>query len=290
MTRRARRLGLVTCAAAPDPTGDDLLLAPPLRELGWEVHGAPWDAAETDWSSFDCCIFRSCWNYSFRLPEFLSWLYEMETLAVQFWNPVQTVRWNLRKSYLRELEAAGLPVVPTVYVAQRERVDLEDLVRAREWREFVVKPDVGLGGYQIERVRQERAREVQGLIEGMLTTAGLLVQPYLPEVESRGELSLIFFGHEYSHAVLKTPPPGEFRVQLHHGGTAERYEADAEAVSLAREVIAACGEPPLYARVDVIPDAQRLLVVEVELIDPVLYLALDRAAPRRFARAFAALG
>lgn len=286
--KQRRRIGFVTCSVAPDITDDDRLLMPALEDLGYEVVAAAWDSPDTDWMRLDCCVFRSCWNFPFQLRAFQGWLLAMGGRGPHFFNPLSLVRWNLSKGYLCDLAERGLPIVPTHRIEQdlRSRQTLRQILEGRGWSEAVIKPDVGIGGFETWRVTLEEADGREQAISRMLETSGVLIQPYVPEIESQGEWSFVFFGNAFSHAVVKTPAPNEFRVHAHHGGSTRLAVPPAEWICVAQEALLSLGDTPLYSRIDAVPSGDGLLILEVELIEPILYLSFATEAPRRFAEAF----
>ncbi|HEV7783952.1 MAG TPA: hypothetical protein VGQ28_01380, partial [Thermoanaerobaculia bacterium] len=213
------RIAFVTSAAWAGLTADDRLAVTELTRRGAEVQPALWDDPAVDWSSFDRVVLRSCWDYHLRLPEFLDWLDRMEQSAVPLWNPPPLVRVNADKAYLEPLAAAGAPVVPTLRVEKGEPANLAAILAERGWSEAVVKPAVSASAFRTRRLRQEEAGSAQEDFAGMLAGSAVLVQPFVPEIQTRGEWSFLFFAGEFSHAVLKRPRDGDFRVQHELGGS-----------------------------------------------------------------------
>nr|WP_240901983.1 hypothetical protein [Wenzhouxiangella sp. XN24] len=193
--------------------------------------------------------------------------------------------WNYDKRYLQDLEAAGVPLVPTIFIQRGEKADIAALARARGWDEIVVKPTISGGAYRTHRFRVDDAASYQQEIDETLAGRGVLVQPFLPEILSGGELSLLFFDGVFSHAVCKRPKPGDYRVQFQFGGTTERVEVEPALVAQARACVLAAPSRPVYARVDGVVKDGRFLLMELEVFEPLMFLGHDAAAPGRFARA-----
>jgi hypothetical protein len=267
----------------PDPDQETLLGA--LREAGlaaamlaWDDPGAPRPGA------FDLCVLRSCWNY-FRAPEaFLAWCAEADRTS-RLLNPLSVVRWNLHKRYLLELEAAGVPVVPTVFLERGAPADLPALLGERGWDDVVVKPAVSAASFRTRRFRPGEAAAGQELLAALLTERDALVQPYLPSAELSGERALVWIDGELGHAVRKSP-----RL----AGDDERVSAAVAIAPAEREVAeramaagrARVGLPFLYGRVDLLSDeAGTLRVSELELIEPSLFLVQSPPALERLVRA-----
>jgi glutathione synthase/RimK-type ligase-like ATP-grasp enzyme len=284
---RTSRVALVTCAELPmlwpteeppelDP--DSEVLLPALRELGVDAVSVPWTEPGVDWSGFDRAVIRSTWDYHERPEEFARWV-RAAGEATDLRNPARTILWNLDKRYLQELEAHGVPVVPTIWLEPGESGSLPAALEERGWRDVVVKPSVDLGAFQLRRTDADDAEPVAAALDGVV-----MVQPFLPDLERSGELSLVFLGGSFSHAIVKRPSEGDFRVQPQYGGTASPCEPPAEAVEAAHRALSAAPDLPLYARVDLVRDlAGRFCVIELELIEPFLFLpqvpeTIERAA------------
>lgn len=272
-----------------DPTGfviDDDLAYAPLRDLGWRIDAVPWDQLRGDWRAYDAVVIRSTWDYASSPDQFLATLSRIEEANVPLFNDLETVRWNLDKTYLRDLESRGVPIVPTTWRDGLERGELAALFAELGTEEMVVKPVVGAGAtgaFRLDRRRltSKRASEVEAYFAGR----PLMVQPFLPVVVSEGEYSLFYFRGELSHAILKTPLPRDFRVQEEHGGEIKPVAADRDLCDAAERALEALDHPLLYARVDLVRAPGAFWLMELELIEPSLYLRMDAEAPTRFAHA-----
>ena len=284
------KIAFVTHAGLLGLSADDLLAVEELRRHGAEVEPAVWDDPGVRWSAYQRVVIRSCWDYHLRPEAFLGWLDEMERRRTPLWNPASVVRGNVDKAYLADLAAAGLPVVPTVRLEKGEAADLAGLLDERGWTEAVIKPSVSASAFRTLRIGRGEAVAAQEKLTGLLASSGALVQPFLPEVQTGGEWSLIFLGGEYSHAVLKKPKAGDFRVQQELGGSADSAVPSSELVEQARRVLETIREPWLYARVDGVEIGGAFTLMELELIEPSLFLVADERAPARFAEAILGAG
>jgi len=233
-------------------------------------------------------VIRSCWDYHTRLEEFTRWLDRVTALGLPIWNPPALLRWNADKVYLRDLAGRGIPIVPTRWVSRGERVSLDQVLRDAGWEDAVVKPAVSAAAFETWRVHRVDTPRSAERFATLLATRDLLVQAFVPAIERDGEWSFCFFGGSYSHAVIKRPRAGEFRVQESHGGTARRGDPTPELIAQARAVIAALPQPSVYARVDACVVEGELRLMELEALEPSLFLDLDPEAPGRFAAAIAA--
>lgn len=279
------RIAFATHSGLPGLSDDDRLAVAELGRLGARVEAAVWDDPGVRWDRYDRVVIRSCWDYHLHPEAFLDWLGRLERDGVSLWNPAPVVRANVDKGYLVDLAAAGVPAVPTVRLEPGETADLPGLLAERSWDEAVVKPSVSASAFRTRRVRREDAAAAQAELEELLEVSGVLVQRFLPEIQTRGEWSFIFLGGEYSHAVLKRPKTGDFRVQEELGGSSVLERPAPMLVEQARAVAATIPSPWLYARVDGVEIEGVFTLMELELIEPLLFLGWDPKAPARFAEA-----
>lgn len=268
-------------------TGDDLLTIEPLNARGVHVVPAVWTDPQVRWQDFDLVVIRSVWDYHQHVDAFRSWLVSLEQCRARVCNPVATLRSNIDKSYLQDLQRAGFAVIPTEYALGSERRELSQIMRDRGWPLAVVKPTISSSAHGTFRTSLETASSDQPAFERLLNGGAAMIQPFVPQIVELGEWSLIFFNGEFSHAVLKRPAQGDYRVQAEHGGSSLLSVPPATFIERARAVIHREGEPLLYARVDGVAIDGEFTLIEVELNEPLLFLASDSAAPARFAAAIA---
>ena len=273
-----------------DPVGfviDDDHAVRPLEQLGWSVHSVPWDHAPADWSEFDAVVLRSTWDYQHRPDRFLSVVADIEDSGVPLFNSGDLVRWNVRKTYLQELAASGIPIVPTLFLDRFVIEGLDGLFARLGSDEIVLKPLISASADGTFRLRTGTWRQEEGALTAELTGRAVLAQPFVRAIPEGGEVSLFYFDGMFSHAVRKTPAPGDFRVQEEHGAEIATIIPTLDILQAGARAMDAVPEVPLYARVDLVPanDAEGHWLMELELIEPALYLRMDREAPRRFAEA-----
>lgn len=291
-TEPAPRIALVTYAEEPILQPDDEPLAASLRCAGVRVDAAAWNDPACDWEAFDALVLRSTWDY-FRVPhEFRAWLAAREAARTRVLNPPSAVRWNLDKRYLRALEARGVPVVSTRWVEPGDAATLAATLDAAGWDAAVVKPAVSASAWNTWRTRRATAPDDEARFAALVARGPVMVQPYLADIERDGEWSLLFFGGEYSHAVRKRPRAGDFRVQKEFGGTATAgappEAARAAAARALAESAALAGmtvRDLAYARVDGCMVDGRWMLMELELVEPTLFLTHDARAADRCAAA-----
>ena len=282
-----KRIALATSAAYKDLTTDDQALVHPLTLRDFAPERAIWSDPQFPWSSIDAVILRSCWDYHLRLAEFLQWLAHLEQLRVRVWNPPALLRWNSDKIYLRDLEGKGISVIPTIW--PNSTVPLDEALHSIGWDKAVVKPRVSATAHKTCLTSADNTTTAQHTLEELIAGPGALVQKFMPEIQAQGEWSLIFFAGRFSHAVVKTPKSGDFRVQHDFGGLERGAEPPAHVLEDATNVVRAVGKASLYARVDGVESAGRLHLMELELIEPALFLKSTPLAADRFADAIASV-
>lgn len=280
----AKPIAFATDAEWPQLTPSDQLAQAALHELGVKVESIIWDRA-VDWAQYRAVIIRSTWDYHVRAAEFSAWLDALQAAEVPVWNPIPVMRWNMHKRYLAELEAEGVRIVPSLWLAQGQPQPYA-AVQQRGWAQAALKPLVSADSYHtyvIENETQWAAHQTQ-----VLSLGDGVVQEFMPEVQTVGEYSLLFFGEEYSHTVLKTPKSGDFRTQMGYGASTQAVEASPELIGQAASVLQAVsrlvGRPLAYARVDGILRDGLFYLMELELIEPNLFLDYNLGAARHFAR------
>ncbi|MFE5673353.1 RimK family alpha-L-glutamate ligase [Agromyces sp. NPDC056523] len=260
---------------------DDRRLIEGLARRGVEAESVPW-SAQVDWSTFDLAVLRSTWDYVDRLPEFLAALEAIEGRGCRVRNPVAAVRWNSDKGYLEDLARWGVSVVPLIRARPDDPGPALRAVAAIGWDELVVKPVVGVGAADVTRLPASH------LERHLASAAGpVFVQPFAPSVIDEGEYSYAVIGGEVSHVVRKRPATGDFRAHGIYGATVEAHAPAAADLAAVHDLYAQLPWELDYARIDVVRYHGRLAVLELELIEPILYLSLAPGAEDRLARAVA---
>lgn len=212
-----KQIGFITSEDDPSLISDDRLVIAPLKKLGYIVEPVVWDSPMK--KSFDALIFRSCWNYHKKHSKFLKFLLELKDLNMPILNSIEVIEWNLNKKHILELEAKIL-IPKTKFFKSASRINIQTLKDiAQEWNvdKIVVKPAVSLNGHDTFLLGLD-AHAVK-VISGLLITRDVLVQEFIPEITSSGEISLVYFNKKLSHAIRKIPAKNEFRVHREYGGT-----------------------------------------------------------------------
>ena len=263
---------------------DDVYLVAVLELLGIEPTVCVWNDPEVDWTAFDAVLIRTIWDYFEHYGAFLAWTHTLDRLGVTVINDTHLLRWNSDKRYLLELERDGVPIIPT-RVAQG--VFLQAALSQMIDRDVVIKPTVSGGAWHTVRGKAGQA-DFEQAIAKLPPQLDYLVQPFVPEIASDGEWSLLYFGGTYSHAVLKRPSEGDYRVQEQHGGSMAQAIPDESIVQAGSRILAAVAalghQAPIYARVDGVVVNGQFLMMELEVIEPSLFLAERPDAAERFAR------
>jgi glutathione synthase/RimK-type ligase-like ATP-grasp enzyme len=273
------RIALATSSEFPGLYSDDDPLLAALAALGANAEPVVWDDPQADWAAYALTVIRSTWDYHQRRPEYVAWARSVPRLC----NPAHVVEWNTDKTYLRDLVAAGVPVVPTAWVSGGS---LSDVLDEHRWTDVVVKPTVSAGARNTLHVTAGRLDEGQALLDTITADGTAMVQPYLASVEAYGERSLLFCEGALTHAVRRNPAlsmEGEERYD------ARLVEGTDEEVTLAHAVLDAVGETLLYARVDVVrDDSDQPVLIELEVTEPQLFLRFSSEAAETLAAAVVA--
>ena len=282
-----KRILVATCEEVPDLKADDRAILPLLKRHGIHAVPAVWSDASVDWASADAVLIRSCWDYHLRHAEFLSWIGRLERAQVRVWNSPGLLRWNSDKRYLRDLEARQVAIVRTLWGDTDPHASLKHSMTAAGWAKAVVKPCISASAHRTIVVWTHTADAAQCEYDELRNGPGVMVQEFMEQVATHGEWSLMFLNGQFSHAVLKLPKPGDFRVQSEYGGSIEAAVPPGFVLRDAEAVVSALEERPLYARVDGVESDGQFLLMELELIEPMLFLDEPTAAGERFAAAIA---
>jgi glutathione synthase/RimK-type ligase-like ATP-grasp enzyme len=275
-------VALATTSELIDLDPDDAPLLEALSREGLSFAAVAWDDPRFDWSQARLCLIRSTWDYHLRLSEFFSWAVKVSE-RTRLWNPLATIRWNSRKTYLRELSRLGIPVVDTVWLAPGDPADLASIMAGRGWSDSVVKPVVSAGAHRTLHVRRENFEGGQQHLSELLGSGEVMVQPYLESIDDYGERSVIWIDGQVSHGVRKRPILKRSGPDWAEADPADLAPAESE---LAARAIEAAAVTALYARVDLVRDARGVpRVLELELIEPTLFFSHCSAAASRLARA-----
>ena len=279
----------VSCEAPPDADHDEELGLAALARAGLSVEKVAWDDPSSSPARYHTCILRSCWNYFEDPAAFAEWLRGAAASSILL-NGLDVALWNLHKRYLISLEQAGVPIVATALVDRGEELALRELVTARGWAELVVKPAISAGSFATRRFSAQQIAQAQAFLDEHLAARDMMVQRFVPSVETVGERCFVWIAGELTHAIDKRPRFSGDEESVSEAlpvGAAERELCEAVLRAAARAGSFDLADL-LYARIDTVElDGQRVLG-ELELLEPSLFLLQAPAALERFVEAVAA--
>ena len=268
-----------------DFVSDAELSIPPMNALGWDVRMVPWRTRDVDWGAFELVYICTPWDYPDDVESFLEVLAEIDKSSATLVNALALVHWNLRKTYLRELESGGAAIVPSLWFNRYSDLDLDVALAAHDSERLVAKPVVGANAADTFVLDRSTDASTLAALQNAFEDRAFFVQPFVESVCTEGEYSLFFLGGTYSHAILKTPKAGDFRTQEEHGAEILSADPPAELSKAAREIVDMVRPEPVYVRADFVRGADgRFLLMELELIEPSLYFRTHSGAAEQFAR------
>lgn len=297
---RVRRCAFLTMDSTEGWSIDADLGIAPLEARNWTVDWVPWRTPDVAWDRYDAVYIGVPWDYPQDVDGFLRVLERIDRSRAVLINDLSLVRWSLAKTYLRDLERRGADIVPSLWYERMPRGELASWFERLETRRLIVKPvvstnatdtflltedaaDASMGDHG--RTTQD-ARAGEELLLQTFRDRAFVVQPFIDNIRTEGEYSLFYFGDEFSHAIRKLPKRGDFRVQEEHGADVRAIEPEPAMIASADRVLRLVEPKPVYARIDFVRGADgRFLLMELELIEPSMYLRMDPAAPERFAAA-----
>jgi glutathione synthase/RimK-type ligase-like ATP-grasp enzyme len=263
---------------------DDRLVIAAFAEQGVEVESVIWSDPDVDWNRFDLALIRSTWDYIDNRDHFLSVLATIVQSGCRLANPLEVVRWNSDKSYLFDLTEWDVPVVPTWAASGADLATLEKVFAGRSWQRAVLKPRVGAGAASVTLVPVEEVIDTVSRLAEQQPEQQFLVQPLIESVLTEGEWSFIYLDGELSHALLKKPAAGDYRAHGVYGGSVEAAKPRRDDLLQVEEMLGRLPFDPLYARFDLVRYEARLAIMELELIEPILYFNLFPDGANRLAR------
>lgn len=260
----------------------DHLLIKPLNQLGWHCDTISWRANNIDWSDYNLVMVRSPWDYQLSCAAFLKVLQEIEDSSAHLDNPLNIIKWNINKHYLRELEAKGIEIVPTLWCDDIHNNDSPEFFKQLLTDEIVIKPCVSAGAFDTYRLTRTTALEQQTELLDKFKQREFMVQPFMSGIIEEGEFSLFYFDDQFSHAILKIPQNDDYRVQEEFGSSIVKIDPEHSLKQHAEKVLKVIDSSLLYARLDFVRTATGFALMEAELIEPSLYFNLDEKSPQRF--------
>ncbi|NVJ60243.1 MAG: hypothetical protein HWE27_07635 [Gammaproteobacteria bacterium] len=264
---------------------EDHLVLDAINSCGLKGVIKSWSDPDFDWSSTKSILFRTTWDYFDRFPEFSTWLEQLPKDLMSF-NSLETIKWNMDKHYLLDLQSKGVNIVPTHIINKNSSNSLVELIDLLGWEEAILKPTVSGAARHTYRLHSNDLTSFEDNFSELIKHEDFMLQPFQSAIVNEGELSLIVIDGKVTHSVKKVAKQGDFRVQDDHGGQVYHYQPSKEEVAFAEATIAACDPKPIYARVDIIHDNQgSLAIMELELIEPELFFRFHRQATFQLADA-----
>ena len=279
-----KKIAFATSSDNKNLLEDDLLVADQLTMQGLSVVPAVWNDKSVNWSEFDAVIVRSPWDYFLKGDAYFQWIQSFlkDNSKTKLLNPPQAILDNIDKRYLLEFEQQGIPIIPTELVELGSKASLHSLIKKRNWDKVVIKPVISAGAYGTWRCSLEKSTHDQEKFAEQISRETVFIQPFMPEIQSEGEWSIMYFNGKYSHSVLKSVKGNDFRIQEEFGGTTKTVEPTVEILKQTQKIMDLQKEPLLYARVDgVIRDGQFLLM-ELEINEPSLFFEFSEIGVDNF--------
>lgn len=279
------KIAFLTCQKLPNGIKSDTILIKLLSSQNILINIEVWTNELVQWKQYDCIIIRSCWDYHLLPDKFMQLLTYFKNTNIPILNNFETINWNLNKRYLNKLSNSGIKIPPTIFIAKGESISLNQIMHKYLWSDVVIKPVIAASSFGLSKINIKDAKKENTRINNEIQEHDMIIQKFLPEINQNGELSLIFFNSEYSHTVLKKPKQGDFRVQQSLGGKIQLITPPISIINQAYKIINKSNQSSLYARVDGVISNNELLLMELEMIEPALYLEQDKKAPKMFANA-----
>lgn len=272
-------VGLLTSRELAELIPDEKHLVNAFKAQGHSCVPVIWNE-EKNWDKFSAVIIRNPWDYFEHQEEFFSTLKTIDQ-KTKLLNSYSLVKWNLDKNYLFDLKDKGGKLPPTIKITSK--TELLNAITHSSFDELVIKPLISAGAYLTYRFNKKNTPdEVKNL---PVDKFEFMIQPFLPDIQTEGEYSFIYLGGKYSHALVKKPKAGDFRVQSEYGGTVEAYNPKASELELTAHIFSLLPEAPLYARIDLARFEKELVIMEVELLEPELFFRIRPESAQVLARA-----
>ncbi|WP_372655222.1 RimK family alpha-L-glutamate ligase [Halobacteriovorax sp.] len=274
------KLAILTCSEIDvNACNDDNLIIPLLKSQEIEAVFQIWDDLTVDWSSFDCILIRSTWDYTEKIEQFKSFINKLPR-EVKLFNAHEIVMNNFNKSYLFDLEERGFEIVPSLK-SKVSQDTIEEAFTKFQSDKIIIKPLIGAGASGIQVIEKDNLNAV------VENNNEELIQPFQDSISTDGEVSLIFFNGDFSHAILKVPKKNEFRSQEEFGSKITPLSPDSQTINYSKKVLESITTDSLFARVDLLKNEENewRYIGEVELIEPALYLSFDKDSAQRFCNA-----
>ena len=274
-------IALLTCERLPNLTENDQLIIPELVKHNIQSKAVIWNDKSVNWIDYDYLVFRNTWDYYEKETEFNHWLKQIKQLGIKTLNTLEIIQKNKHKFYLQTLEKQGFKILPTVFIEKTTELNLAEII-PNHWKKAVIKPAFSAGSYLTKVFDVIDIEKINEQYQPIATAEDLLLQEFMPEIQSEGESSFIFFNKQFSHAVNKKPAPGDFRIQVQFGGQYTAFKPNDALIHQAQQIVNTFKDALLYARVDGILCNNQLQLMEIECIEPDLYFQYGEGALQKF--------
>ncbi|MCS4436744.1 ATP-grasp domain-containing protein [Aquiflexum gelatinilyticum] len=264
---------------------EDKILEVILKELGIDFSFEVWSDTSVDWIKYTHLLMKSPWDYFDRYAEFLDWCHRIKSLGIIMVNDIDTVIQNSDKRYLKGIEDRGFSIVPTIFNSKNHIPDLNACFDTFKTEQIVIKPTVSGGAKNTMKIEKDNWQVKQEEIQNLLASEDFMLQPFIREVAEVGEYSYLFFNGKFSHAVLKSAKSGEFRVQHFFGGQIHTFDPSLIELVYIQKIIDEFAADTMYARVDGVWIKGVFYLMELELIEPYLFLFTSKEGRENYKNA-----
>jgi glutathione synthase/RimK-type ligase-like ATP-grasp enzyme len=275
--------------ASPTAENEDDTLLKFLIEKGINIEKVIWNEPNIEWDNYNLAILKSPWDYFDLIEDFYTWLNLLKSKNIRLLNPIDIVKWNADKHYLLDIEEAGLNVAKSIFIKKGDEINLDNYFKILNTEQFIVKPCVSGGSKNTFKVNLENVKEINERVKLLTAKEDFIIQPFINEIETEGEWSFIFFGGKFSHCLLKKAKNGDFRVQHYLGGTIHPQKAPANLLKSAQQYVNQFAKKCLYARVDGTLVKGNFVLMELELIEPFLFLNTNQDSYENYYQALKTL-
>jgi glutathione synthase/RimK-type ligase-like ATP-grasp enzyme len=281
-----KSVAILTSLNMPDLMPYDIEVIGMLNDSG-RISAKPiiWETQARELINFDAAIFRTTWGYHEKPQQFLDFFDFLDDIKIPTLNPMKIIRRNFHKFYLRDLIDRGYDVIPTRFIPKNSCSSLSEIIIETGWNKFIVKPAISAGSYRTHLFGSAEIQNAGKVFDELNRTDDLLVQQYLEEVETLGEFSTIYFNGGYNYTVNKIPQHGDYRVQFTYGGKYRQIEPDEAIREATRQIASQFVDECLYVRVDGLYSEGRFMLMEVEMLEPDLYMNINPQAKQEFVKA-----
>ncbi|CAF1148273.1 unnamed protein product [Rotaria sp. Silwood1] len=264
---------------------EDIILVQYLQEKDIDIKIEIWTDPDVNWKTYDLIILKSTWDYHYKIDQFYTWLTMLRCQNIRILNPYDIIKWNSDKHYLQHIADAGLNIIPTFWLKKNEKLDLIKYFKVLSTEKLVIKPSISASAVNTFVYNQDDIIQAIPKIDRLLQEQDFIIQPFMKEIQTMGEWSFIFFNGEFSHSVLKIPKSGDFRVQRSFGGIAHFKSAPNHLIQYVKEYVEIFAKDCLFARIDGLDIGGQFFLMELELIEPYLFLSKDKNSFERFYKA-----